>query len=112
MYKKISILLLAVVVMTLAMAGNAFAQVSYDITNNSPVSVSVTMGGLCPGPTLWTSTKLIAPGLTQTFVIPSVACTWSISVNGGVFIVGDSKPLPPPNPPSWITVTAINAVIQ
>lgn len=112
MNRKISALFLAIIVMLLTMAGSASAQVNYDVTNNSTVSVNVNMGGLCPGLILWTSAKLIAPGLTHTFVIPAAGCTWSVSVNGVAYSLGYNGPIAPPNPPTSIIVNATNAIIQ
>lgn len=113
MNRNISTLLLAVIIMMFTMAGTVLAQFNYDVTNNSSVTINVSMGGLCPGtpPTLWTASKSIIPGQTYTFSVPLPPCTWGISVNGVLYPLGYNGPITPPNPPSWIIVNATSTTV-
>lgn len=108
MHRKLSALLLATVIMILTMAGNASAQINYDVTNNSPVAIDVVLSGFCPGPPpiLWVSPKTLLPGETHRFIIPLPPCTWSIGVNGVTYPLGYNGPITPPNPPTTIIVGA------
>lgn len=106
MYRKLSALLLAVVVMTFAMASDAFAQLNCQVDNNSPVTITIVLQGSCPGPpaSLWITPTYVIPA-GGSIIIPILAppCVFSsATVNGTDYLVGYSGPMAPPNPPSYI----------
>lgn len=113
MYKKISTLLLAAVVMTLTMAGEVFAQ-NYGASNLSTVPVTISVQGTCPGGIAWiTAPVVVAPGAAIIIPIPPPPCVVTGVVMNGVFYpVGYSGPTAPPNPPNRIRVGANRVVVR
>ncbi len=116
MNRKLLALFLGVILMTLTVASDAFAQ-NYNVQNNSPVPISVSVQGICPGPPplSWVSPVfVIPPGGVILIPIPPPPCyVTDINVNGVSYAMGYNGPTmpPPPPPPSWVMVNPLNAII-
>lgn len=110
MHRKLSALFLAAMILTLAMAGTAFAQVNYGAGNNSTVPVTITVQVACPGS--WSTSATLAPGATTLFSIPAYPCAVvSVIVNGNTYPVGYNGPANPPNPPNNVRVTIARTLV-
>lgn len=114
MYKRISTLLLAVVVLTLTLAGEVFAQANYGASNLSTVPITVSVQGTCPGGLGWiTAPVVVPPGGAVLIPIPPPPCVVTgVIMNGVFYAVGFAGPTVPPNPPNRIRVGANRVVVR
>lgn len=111
MYRKISMLFLAVIVMTLTMTGSALAQVYYGVVNNGAVSFTISLQVSCPGPppiSFITAPVTVPPMVGMIIPMPAPPCTVThVIINGtSYYPVGYNGPINPPNPPFWIQVSS------
>lgn len=114
MHRKLSALFFAAMILTLAMAGTAFAQVNYGVGNNSPTTVTITIQGTCPGPpvTPWSVSTTLLPGATALLSIPGYPCVVTGAVvNGNFYPVGYNGPANPPTPPNNVRVTIARTLV-
>lgn len=114
MNRKLFALLLGALLMTLTIASDALAQ-TYDVQNNSPVPIRVSVQGTCPGPppVAWITPVYVIPsgGLLMIPIPPPPCIVTDISVDGVWYAMGYNAPAIPPPPPSWIMVNPMNAVV-
>lgn len=111
MYRKISTLFLAMLVMMIAMAGTTLAQTYYGVVNNSAVSFTISLQVFCPGPpplSYITAPVTVPPMVGMILPISPPPCgVTHVIINGtSYYPVGYNGPLNPPNPPVWISVTS------
>lgn len=114
MYRKMSTLLLAVIVMTLTMSVAAFAQ--YSVSNNSVATITISLQIACPGPppiSYITAPVVVSPGVVVLLPTPPPPCGVTyVIVNGtSYYPMGYNGPATLPNPPTWVTVTSTGATI-